>query len=69
LEKQKVELGQIEANGKRAGDPARFCWAEFERRRVGTTSIIVARSTLHDYIDIRKFMYNMRERVSGSAEQ
>jgi len=32
-----------------------------------TASIFVPRSTLHDYIDIRQFMHDMRERVADTA--
>jgi uncharacterized protein len=37
---------------------------ELDRR---TATIFVPRSTLHDYIDIRQFMHDMRERIAETA--
>ena len=43
--------------------------AELDRIDEVSATMFVARSTVHDYIDFRQFLHDMRERVEGELEE
>jgi len=59
-------LEEVEKGSAAGADPKELLdkLDDLDRR---TATIFVPRATLHDYIDIRQFMHDMRERVADSA--
>lgn len=62
------ELESVEKAHAAGGDPTELLnrLDELDRK---TATMYIPRSMVHDYIDDRQFLHDMRERVSGSADQ